>query len=300
MEIHMNPLRSRFHEFMIYRCLSEKTIQSYMAAVKGLAAYYCRSPELITTEEIIRYVNHLSNEEGKTFSTCNVAISAFKCFYNQFLRDSSIRFNVPPRRGPKKLPAVLSREEVKRLIEAAHSPLESIILKTAYDTGMRSDELRHLKLEHIDSRRMVIQVICGKGKKDRLVPLSEVLLNNLRSYYSVYKPTSYLFYRFEKDKPVSKDIISLAYRRAKKRAGINKPGGIHTLRHSFATHLVEDGCDISTVQELLGHKDISTTKIYLHLSNRMIQKVKSLLDTLLRSDSPDVDPFQSGGNHEEN
>ena len=160
--------------------------------------------------------------------------------------------------------------------------------------------MRRLELKHIDSQRKVIQVVNGKGKKDRLTLLSDMLLTELRHYYTLFKPTSYLFYRFNKDKAVSKDIIYFAYSRARKKANINKPGGIHTLKHCFATHLLEGGADISTVQELLGHKDISTTKIYLHLSNRLIRQTVSPLDQLFKSHDQTLNPFQSGGEHEEN
>ncbi len=296
----MNPLRTRFHDFMTYRCLADRTIEAYLASVTKLTRYYNRSPENISGEEIIQYVNYLSKTEGKTFSTCNQAVSAFKCFYNQFLGENTLSLKLPPRRCPQKLPVVLSPEETKWVIDAAGTPLERIILMTAYATGMRSDELRRLELEHIDSQRKVIQVMNAKGKKDRLTLLSDTLLTELRHYYTLFKPTSYLFYRFSKEKAVSKDIIYLAYTRAKKKAGIRKPGGIHTLRHCFATHLLEGGADISTVQELLGHKDISTTKIYLHLSNRLIRRTVSPLDQLFKSDDQTLNPFQSGGEHDEN
>ncbi len=293
----MNPLRIKFDEFMTFKCFSKRTRQAYLGALRSLSAFYKRSPELITSEEIIQYINHRSEFEGKTFSTCNVDLSAFKCFFNQFLGNGIATITIPSRKRPKKLPIVLDREEVKQLIDAAQKPMERIILMTAYGTGLRLDELRHLKIDAIDSKRNVTHVRGGKGKKDRITLLPDLLLQDLRSYYRIFRPSSYLFYRSDKKVMVSRDFIMHAYSKAKKKAGIRKPGGIHTLRHCFATHLLEDGVDIRTVQRLLGHSDISSTMVYLHVTNRIINQTVSPLDVLFKHEDK-TNPFMEGGEHD--
>ncbi len=274
----MNPLRKRFLEFMQFRCLSERTQQSYLYAVKELARHYQRSPEEISEEEIIVYINHLSQEKNLSFSTCNIALSAFKCFFNQFLGNGTIIFKVPARKSPKLLPVVLDQQEVSMLFQATDHPKKRIILMTAYGAGLRLSELMNLKTSDIDSQRMTIFVQSGKGRKDRYTILPKRLLSELRSYYQLFRPEKWIFYSRNRSDRVSTDYIQRAYRHAKQKAGIAKKGGIHTLRHCFATHLLENGTDIKTVQYLLGHANVSTTMTYLHVSNRLISRVVSPLE----------------------
>ncbi len=296
----MNPLRSKFSEFMVFKCFSEKTQESYLNAVVKLAAFYNKSPELIGIDEIILYINHLSQVEGKEFSTCNVALCAFKCFYNQFLGQGEVILKVPIRKRPKKLPVVLDREEVVRLINSTQNPRDRVILMTAYGTGLRLSEIGNLKIQDIDSKRDVVQVRAGKGKKDRITLLPARLLTELRSYYTLYRPSSYLFFGSDKNRNISRHAIQRAYYKAKKKTGLRKPGGIHTLRHCFATHLLEDGTDISVVQKFLGHADIRTTMIYLHLTRRLFEKTVSPLDIAFKEDLGSDDPFSGKGvNNEE-
>ncbi len=276
----MNPLRKKFDDFLRFRCLSERTRHAYVRAVSDLAQHCRRSPEQICDDEIIQYINYLADEKSLSFSSCNVALSTFKCFYNQFLGNGTLTIRIPVRKAPKRLPVVMDREEVRRLIQATLHPQKRMFLMVAYGSGLRLGELMNLKVEDIDSSRKSIFVRSGKGRKDRYTLLPDSLLENLRSYYQMYRPQSWLFYSKRTDNPVRKDRIQKAYTESKRRAKITKQEGIHTLRHCFATHLLEDGVDIKTVQHLLGHADISSTTVYLHVSGRLISKVISPLDTI--------------------
>lgn len=291
----MTTMRSKFIEFMAFKCYSEKTQQAYLAALQNLAVFYKRSPENIETEEIIYYINHLTYVEGKAFSTCNIALCAFKCFFNQFLGKGAPRLRVPSRRRPKKLPIVLDRSEVKILIDSCQKPKDRVVLMTAYGSGLRLGELMNLKVADIDSKRKFIKVVAGKGKKDRITLLPDRLLEELRAYYTLFRPDTYLFFSRDKSKHASKDLFQQAYQKAKRRVGIYKPGGIHTLRHCFATHLLEDGADIRSVQHLLGHSCITTTMVYLHVTDRLFYKTVSPLDVLSKEDCESDNPFVAQG-----
>lgn len=181
----MNPLRIKFDEFLRFRCLSEKTRLAYLRSVSDLAQHYQRSPEQISNDEIIQYINFMAEEKGLSFSSCNVALRAFKCFYNQFLDNKTLCIRIPVRKAPRGLPVVLDREEVRRLIQATLHPQKRMFLMVAYSAGLRLSELMNLKLEDIDSTRKSIFVRAGKGKKDRYTLLGDSLLINLRSYYQI-------------------------------------------------------------------------------------------------------------------
>ncbi len=276
----MTTLRKKFHDFMQLRNLSPKTQESYLKALVDLSVYYNKSPDLINQDEVYQYVLYLQNCKGLTFSSCNVALCAFRCFYNQFLNGGTIVFKVPARRTPKTLPTVYTRQEVQSLIQCTDHPKYRLIFMTAYGTGLRLQELIHLKVADINSQEMAIMVRQGKGKKDRITLLPRQLLEELRSYYRLFQPKEWLFYSCRPNQPLGRDSVSRKFRDSKKKAGITKPGGIHTLRHCFATHLLESGVSIRTVQHLLGHADISTTTVYLHVSKTLISKVSSPLDQI--------------------
>jgi site-specific recombinase XerD len=239
-------------------------------------------------------------ESGKEFSTCNVALSAFKCFYNQFLGNGTILFKVPSRRGPKKLPVIYSQEEILRIIQNARSPKYRLLFMTAYGSGLRLSELPNLKVSDINKERMTIFVRSAKGKKDRQTILPTSLLNEIEAYVQLFRPQEWLFYGARADQKLSKDSISRAFKEAKQKAEVTREGGIHTLRHCFATHLLEAGTDIKTVQHLLGHTDIGSTMVYLHVTNKLIGGVRSPLDAIKvaeKLDAPHHDKTeQKGGN----
>lgn len=284
----MKSLRIGFCEFMQLRNLAEKTQKSYLDAVIKLSRYYHQSPELIGQEKIFSYILHLQNVKKQSFSTVNLALCAFKCFYNQFLNNGTMVLKVPPRKCPKKIPVVYSQAEVQKIILCTPKPKYRVLFMTAYGTGLRLSELVNLKIKDIDSQRMTIFVRNSKGKKDRYTILPKKLLYELRSYYQIFQPKEWLFHSAKPGQQLGRDSIQRTFRMAKKRAGLTKEGGIHTLRHCFATHLLEAGTDIRTVQHLLGHSDISTTMVYLHVTNNLISGVESPLERLLIDP---VDPF---------
>lgn len=287
----MKSLRVRFCEFMQLRDLAPRTQESYLQALVKLSRYYNESPELIRQEKIFQYILYLQNQKKQSFSTCNLALSAFKCFYNQFLNDGTVVLKAPPRKRPKRIPVVYSQDEVQRLIQCTQKPKYRMIFMTAYGTGLRLQELINLWIKDIDSNRMTIFVRNSKGKKDRYTILPQKLLDELRHYYQLFQPKKWLFHGCKPGQQLSVDSIARTFRASRIKAGLTKGGGIHILRHCFATHLLEAGTDIRTVQHLLGHADISTTMIYLHVTNNLIAKVESPLEKIkTESDDPFASP----------
>ena len=281
----MKPVRQKFHNEMILRGLSTKTIEAYTAAVKSLALYYNRSPEKISEEEIKQYLLFMIDEKNLTASTCNIAVSAFKFFFKNVVGSGSLVLNVPYRKRPKRLPVVLNQDELDRLFSVTTNPKHRLLLMTAYSSGVRSSELVRLKIEDIDSHDMRLRINLGKGKKDRLTVLSKKLLDELKIYYKIFRPQTWLFYGNNVKSHISKETASRVFTKAKKKAQIKKPGGIHTLRHSFATHMLENGIDLRRLQMMLGHSNLSTTAIYLHLATDFIKNVSSPFDKMEFSNS---------------
>lgn len=273
-----SELRTRFTRFMTLRNFSPSTAEAYLHAVSGLAGHYRKSPDQLDNDQIQDYLNHLIKERKLAWSTVNVAFSAFRCFYHGILQWDATRFSIPPRKKTKKLPMLLSRAEVAALLAAAANLKHQAVLMTVYGAGLRVSEAVHLKPQHIESGRMMIRVEQGKGKKDRYTILSEKLLELLRHYFREYKPGEWLFFGRDRRSPMPVDTALQIYYQAKERAGITKGRGIHTLRHCFATHMLEQGVDIYTVKELLGHSDLRTTAQYLHVTQERLLAVKSPLD----------------------
>jgi integrase/recombinase XerD len=268
------------------RNLSPITTRIYLHAVEEFARYFKKSPDQLGPEHIRQYQAHLFTERKLGAIAVTQQLSALRFLFQRTLkRPWMLEGMVSPKR-PIRLPEVLSREEVERLIECAASPLHRIWLLTLYATGMRREELVHLKIGDIDSARMLIHVRQGKGRKDRAVVLSPRLLDELRDYWrrADPKPRTYLFPgrgpHQSVDVPLLSKSVFNAVRQAAKRAGLNKHVHPHTLRHSFATHLLESGADLHTIQLLLGHADLSTTSRYLHLSERHLRAAASPLDSL--------------------
>lgn len=274
----MKDLRKEMIKAMELRDFADSTQDAYLRSVTGLAGFYMKPPDKITQEEIEHYLLHLRNERNFAPNSSGVAISGLKFFYNQTLKDPSISLDLPRKKRPRKLPEVLSLEEVRRLINVLDNIKHRIILMTTYSAGLRLSEVASLKPEHIDSSRMMIRVVEGKGKKDRYTVLSQSLLENLRLYWKACKPDIWLFPAKNPAKHISTDTVGRIYNKAKEKAGITKGSGIHTLRHCFATHLLEAGYDIRKIQVLMGHKSLSTTMIYLHVTKKHISIIKSPLD----------------------
>ena len=271
-------LRQKFINYMTVRRLSQKTQESYVSAVAGLAAYYRKAPDTLTDDQIQAYLLYLIKERRLAWSTCNVVFCGLRCFYGEVLKWEKTRFSIPPRPRKKQLPMLLSVEQVQRLFDAAKNPKHRALLMTVYGAGLRVSEVVNLKPCHIESSRMMIRVEQGKGMKDRYTLLPKNLLEELRSYYAVYRPDKFLFFGKLKDRPLPIGTAQKAYYHAKRRAGITQGRGIHTLRHCFATHLMDMGIDIYVIKHMMGHSAIQTTTGYLHTSRQKIANVISPLD----------------------
>ena len=274
----MTELRTRMLRDMTLRGFSPRTHKSYIAAVVHLARYYRRSPEQLTDEEVQAYLLHLVQHRKLAWASCSLAVNAFRFLYHVTLERDRTDFRVPAPKVPQKLPEILSREEVWRLIDAASSPKHRLLLATTYAAGLRVSEVVALKVSDIDPERLTIRVEHGKGGKDRYVALADRLLVELRRYWLVVPPAYWLFPNRQGTRPMDITVAQKIYMITKLRAGIRKQGGIHTLRHAYATHLLEAGTDLHTVQRLLGHSQISTTMRYFHLSQRHVLSTRSPLD----------------------
>lgn len=281
----MGELRKRMDGDLVVRGMSVRTREAYLGAVAGLAKHYGRSPERITQQEVQNYLLHLIQERGLAWSSCNIVRQALKFFYRVTLKRSQAQFDIPGARRPQKLPEILSREEVAALIERTANLKHRMLLMTAYGAGLRLNELCHLKVSHIDSARMTIRVEQGKGAKDRYTLLSPRLLAELRVYWLAQRPKEWLFPRRDRSGPIGDATVQKVFHAAKRRAGILKHGGIHALRHAFATHLLEAGVDVHTIQRLLGHGHISSTLRYFHLARKHLTNTTSPLDLL---ESPQI------------
>ena len=286
----MAELKDKMIRDMQLREFAPRTQESYLHAVKGLVKHYGKSPTAITHQEIEDYILYLRNDLGHAWNTCNVAISGIKFFYNITLKDKGLVWKMPERKSLKRLPVILSQDEVKRILYAHANIKHRMMLLVAYSGGLRASEVVRLKVGDIDSNRMLIRINLGKGGKDRDTVLSKTCLNELRYYFRAYKPSDCLFPSSNPAKPISVSTLNKVFHSAKKKAEVKKEGAIHSLRHAFATHLLEAGCDLRTIQKLLGHKSISTTAIYTHVAHKM-DRVKSPLD-LLGLDNTDTDPWE--------
>jgi site-specific recombinase XerD len=279
----MKELRQRMIVDLKLRNRSPRTIQCYAMMVTRFAKFAGRPLEECGSEDVRRYQQHLLSS-GVSWCQFNQAVSALKFFYGTTLRIGWSVEEIPYGRRPRKLPVVLSPEEVVRLIEAVDAPMPRMALLTAYAAGLRITETVALKPQDIESARMVLHIERGKGQKEREVPLSEVLLEQLRDYWRFDRPkvedSPWLFPGRWAAKPMHVTVIQVACQRAREAAGITKHATPHTLRHCYATHLLEAGVDLRTVQMLLGHSNISSTALYTHVQRKLLMSTKSPLDAL--------------------
>jgi site-specific recombinase XerD len=276
----MGALRKQMESDLVVRGLAERTREVYIGAVASLAKFYGRSPEQISEAEVQSYLQHLIQERGLAWSSCNIVVQGLKFFYRITLKRREAEFFIPRAKQPSKLPQILSREEIATLFEKTTNLKHRAVLMTAYAAGLRLLELCQLKPNDIDSDRMTIRVECGKGAKDRYTLLSPRLLAELRRYWIAYRPQGWLFTSKDGQHPISEKTVQRIFYAAKDRAGIVKDCGIHGLRHAFATHLLEAGVDIHTIQRLMGHGHISTTVRYFHLAQKHLAETPSPLDLL--------------------
>jgi integrase/recombinase XerD len=276
----MTPLRQKMIKAMELRNLSKNTQRYYLSAVIGVARYYQQAPDTLTQEMIEDYLLYLKNHKGNTPGTCATVVAGLRFFY-QHVADREIPIGYRFSKKRTKLPTVLTQEEIWRIINAANNLKHRLMLMTTYSAGLRASEVTALKPEHIDSTRMLIKVVNGKGGTERYTILSMKLLKELRQYYRSRHPHTYLFpssYKHRNNHTLTYQSVRSIYEKARKKAGIRKGAGIHTLRHSFATHLLEAGYDIRRIQVLLGHQRLSTTMIYLHVSRKTLSQIPSPLD----------------------
>jgi integrase/recombinase XerD len=277
----MTPLRRRMIEDMRIRNLAPNTQRSYIEQVSRFAHHFGKSPELLGPADIRTYQLHLVQERQLSASSILVAVAALRFLYRVTLkRDWRIEEVVPTCRKPQRLPVVLSRDEVLRFLDAVAARKHRVILTVCYAAGLRISEAVRLTPAAIDSRRMIIRVVEGKGRKDRYVMLSPQLLDILRDYWRAARPKQWLFPGDRPDQPISPCAVEIACRAARSRCGIGKPVTPHALRHAFAVHLLEAGADLRTIQLLLGHRSLSTTARYLRLASNKICATASPLDAV--------------------
>jgi integrase/recombinase XerD len=283
----MTQLRKRMLEELQRRNYSPNTSRAYLCAVEEFARYFGKSPDKLGQEHLRQYQLHLLHDRKLTVGTIVGRIAALRFFFVKVLRRSYRQIDLIYPKRPERLPTVLSQEEVAQLIDSANNLLDYAMLMTLYASGMRRAELTRLKIEDIDSQRMIIHIRQGKGNRDRDVPLTPKLLKTLREYWRWMKPKTYLFPgmvgNWRADKPLTPKCVWTAVQDAAKRAGIKKHVSPHTLRHSFATHLLENGADLRTIQLLLGHAELEATTVYLHLSRRHLQAVVNPVETMSTS-----------------
>tara|TARA_Y100000588_G_C14247930_1_gene922202 strand:+ start:513 stop:1358 length:846 start_codon:yes stop_codon:yes gene_type:complete len=276
----MSELSVKMNKDMILHGFSENTRKSYIGSIRRLALYYQRSPDKISSREVEDYLLHLLKDKKLTYSTCNCLVSALKFLYEKTLEQSKTPFIVPITKQPLTLPVVPSRKDIEKLFSVADNVKHRLILMLAYGSGLRISEIASLKITNIDSEQMCIKVEQGKGHKDRFVLLSPQLLIELRQYWKVYRPISWLFPGKNANSPVKPLTIHRVWKKIKEKSGLRKHFGLHSLRHAFATHMLENGIDLYTIKQLLGHSSIRTTVRYLRLTKQQMAKTLSPLDLL--------------------
>ncbi len=275
----MTPLRQQMQDDMQLRGLAQRTQKAYLAAVEQLARYYHQSPAQLSQQQIDAYLLYLIEQRKLAWNSTNQAACALRFLYHITLHQPATRCCIPLRRAAPKLPDILSPAEVHRILDACRCIRHRALLTTAYAAGLRVSETCALKLDDIDSQRMMLRVQGGKGGRDRYSLLSPQLLDTLRQYWRAERPRYWLFAKPHGSGPIDVSHAQKAFYRAKQRTGITKHGGIHSLRHAFATHLLEAGVDIHTIGRLMGHDKITTTARYLHVKQQ-VATTDSPLDLL--------------------
>ena len=286
----MTTLRQNFIRELVLRGTSPRTQEAYVRAVYCLAKHYRKAPDQLTDEELKNYLFYLARERKLSASSLNQIVSGLRYFYRTVLRRSVdyLREVMPRPRKAIRRPQVFAVEELERLLTlGCPHPKHRAFLMTLYGAGLRLDEACHLQMRHIDRARMQIRVEQGKGRKDRYTLLSPVLLEELECYWRCFRPTHWLFPApSDPQAPMDPRLGQKIFYTAVRRAGLPRKGGIHSLRHSFATHLLEGGVEITVVQRLLGHTSLATTSNYLHVRQERLAQIKSPLQLLELSRFP--------------
>jgi integrase/recombinase XerD len=283
----VTKLIQRMREELVRRNYAETTMRSYLQAMEDFRRFIQKRLDQVSSEEIRKYQVHLLEERKLEPGTVAYRVAALRFFYVRTLKRPAMREDLPYPNSPKharRLPTILTPEEVSRLIDSARNLFHYAMLLTMYSAGLRRSELCKLKVSNIDSGRMVIRIERGKGGVDREVPLNPKLLTTLREYWRWMRPKTYLFpgtrNGWRADKPITPKVIWEAVQEAARKAGIQKHVTPHTLRHCFATHMLEDGADLRTIQVLMGHKDIEATTRYLHVSPKRLQAATDPLERI--------------------
>ena len=281
----VTPLRQRMLEDMRMRKFEPRTQEAYVRAVRKLAAYLHRSPDTATVDELRDFQLHLV-DSGTSPVTLNATLSGLRFFFDVTVGRQEVMVRMQPVKLPRSLPVVLSPQEVSRLIAAASNVKHQAALSLAYGTGLRASEVVHLKVTDVDSQRMTLRVEQGKGRKDRYAMLSPVMLQRLRTWWRIAHaqgrmlPGGWLFPGMNPTDPLTTRQLNRAIHDAADAAGLHKRVSMHTLRHCFATHLLESKVDIRVIQVLLGHKRLETTTVYAHVATDLLHEVLSPLETL--------------------
>jgi integrase/recombinase XerD len=284
----MTELRQRMIEELRLRNYSPNTLEIYIRCVAKFAEYFKLAPDRLGPEHIREYQLFLVQRKKVGWALFNQTVCALRFFYHHVLHRDWMIEHIPYPRHEEKLPVVLSPAEVAAVFEATRNLKHRTILMTIYAAGLRVSELTHLRVSDIDSQRQVICVRQGKGRKDRQVMLSPKLLEVLRIYWKSYRPAVWLFPGNPSDRPITRETVSTICRQAGEAARLSKRISPHTLRHCFATHLLEDAIDLRRIQVLLGHRNLKTTAKYLHVSNLAVRTTVSPLDRLPDTDDPTV------------
>ena len=286
----MTSLRRRMLEDMQIRNLSHNTQLSYLQQVSSFAKYFQRSPELLGPEDIRAYQVHITTERKLAPGSLSIIVSALRFLYKVTLKREWVDAEIPLPKTPFKLPVILSREEVAHFLASIAGLKHRTILTTAYAAGLRISEVTRLKITDIDSQRMMLRIEQGKGQKDRYVMLSPQLLEILRAYWKATRPKEWLFPGDIPGRPLSKGAIEQACQKAHRVSGIKKPITPHSLRHGFATHLLESGTDVRKIQLLMGHRSLATTARYLKVATTTVCATTSPFDLLPRPQPAEPPP----------
>jgi integrase/recombinase XerD len=281
----MSPLRQRMADDLCLRNYSDRTIKAYLRCVSNFARHFGKSPDELGPDHIREYQLYLVKQKQCSWAVFNQTVCALRFFYNTTLGCTEMIEEIPYPRFEKRLPVVLSQAEVDALLRALKNLKHRAVLTTIYATGLRVSEVTNLVVSDIDSSRMIIQVRQGKGRKDRFVMLSPNLLTLLREYWKAYHPRHWLFPGQNPSRPINNATAYRICQHAAEAANLSKAISPHTLRHSFATHLLEAGTDLRTIQLLLGHRNLKTTAVYLHVSTLALRSTISPLDLLESSSS---------------
>lgn len=276
----MGELRDRMIRDMQLRRFSDRTQETYLYGVRCLAKHFKQSPDQLSDRQVQDYILYILNVRKLAWSTCNIHVSAMKFLFGTTLGRPSTCLAIPPRKTEQRLPQILSAKEIDRLFAVTKNIKHRTLLMTTYAAGLRLGELVNLKIADIDGDRMTLRIVQGKGRKDRYTTLSPRLLKQLRQYWKDYRPSEWLFPGKSLDRPMPRDTAYTIYVKSQLKAGIHKTGGIHSLRHAFATHMLEAGVDLRTLQVLMGHRSLLTTQRYLRVTNNNLGAPGKPMDLL--------------------